>query len=61
MGQLAEAEGFSFLNLSRAMTAPDGSTIAELYNKGEWEAARLHLCEAGYERWAAHLVEFLED
>lgn len=61
VGQLAEAEGFRFLDLSQAMTAPDGSTIAELYNKAEWEAARLHLCEAGYERWAAHLVEFLED
>lgn len=61
VGHLAEAEGFHFLDLSQAMTAPDGSTIAELYNKAEWEAARLHLCEAGYERWAAHLVEFLED
>lgn len=61
VGQLAESEGFYFLNLSQAMTAPDGSTIAELYNKAEWEAARLHLSEAGYERWAAHLVEFLED
>lgn len=66
VGRLAESErfqseGFHFLNLSQAMTAPDGSTIAELYNKAEWDAARLHLCEAGYERWAAHLVEFLED
>lgn len=61
VGRLAESEGFRFLDLSQAMTAPDGSTIAELYNKAEWEAARLHLCEAGYERWAAHLVEFLED
>jgi len=43
------------------MTNEDGSTIPELYNKAEWEAARLHLCEAGYERWAAQLVKFLDD
>ena len=57
----AEKLGFIFLDMSEQMTNPDGSTIPELYNKAEWNAARLHLCEAGYERWASHLVEFLED
>lgn len=52
---------FSYLDMSHHMTNEDGSTIPELYNKAEWEAARLHLCEAGYERWAAQLVKFLDD
>lgn len=56
----AEKLGFSFLDMGEHMTRPDGSTIPELYNKGEWDAARLHLSEAGYERWASQLVKFLD-
>ncbi len=59
VGRLAESEGFHFLDMARDMTNPDGSTIPTLYHKAEWDAARLHLCEAGYERWAARLAEFL--
>ncbi len=59
VGRLAESEGFHFLDMTQAMTNPDGSTIPTLYHKAEWDAARLHLCEAGYERWAERLTEFL--
>lgn len=61
VSQQSASLGFVYLDMSHHMTNEDGSTIPELYNKGEWEAARLHLCEAGYERWAARLAAFLED
>lgn len=59
VSRLAESEGFHFLDMSQAMTTPDGSTIPNLYHRAEWDAARLHLCEAGYERWGARLSDLL--
>lgn len=56
----AEQLGFTFLDMAEKMTAPDGTTMAEHYHPGEGNAARLHLCELGYEKWAAELVQFLD-
>lgn len=56
----AEKLGFTYLDMGVHMTNSDGSTIAEFYNKAEWNAARLHLCEASYELWASQLVKFLD-
>ena len=60
MSLQAEKLGFIYLDMTAKMTTPDGSTIAEFYNKAEWNAARLHLCEASYELWASQLVKFLD-
>lgn len=57
----AEKLGFIYLDMAAKMTTADGSTIAEFYNKAEWNAARLHLCEASYELWASQLVKFLDE
>ena len=60
VAQQAEKLGFNYLDMGEHMTNPDGSTIPEFYNKAEWDAARLHLCEASYELWASQLIKFLD-
>ena len=60
VAQQAEKLGFNYLDMGEHMTNPDGSTIPEFYNKAEWDAARLHLCEVSYELWASQLVKFLD-